>query len=483
MAEDKKKDGKPKVAAAPDKTEAQGNKIKPLEAEIYGDEPHDDQAAPQPADDHKLHVLTDDDEEEISASSRVMLYVILLFFAVFVVWANFATVDEVTRGMGKVIPSSQVQVMQSLEGGIIEEFLVREGDIVETGQPVIRLRDVAATSDLQANKKRYYSLQAKAIRLQAEADGGEQPVFNEELMQEVPRSVQEEIDTYTAHKLQQQSQIQVLERQREQKRREIDEMESRIKDLKGVIRLSKEEIDLIEPLVQRGSAPRVELLQLERALKEQEAELNSVRQSLPRATAAVEEAQARMEEVLTNAQAQAQSDLAATMIELNSIEESLTGLEDRQDRMEMRSPVTGTVKDIKVSTVGGVIGPGEDLIEIVPIDEQLLVEAQIRPQDIAFLHPGQKTIIKITAYDYSIYGGLDGELVDISADTIMDERGEAFYRVRIKADEMTLNRNGKILPIIPGMVASVDILTGKKTIMQYIMKPIFKTFGEAMSER
>lgn len=473
-----------------------GNKIKALEEEIFGESLDKENADPghkieQQKDlekdftqgDTLMHVLVTDDEEEISTSSRVLLYAIFLFFVSFCVWASYASVDQVTRGTGRVVPSSDIQILQSLEGGIIEEFMVREGDDVTAGQPIIRLRDVEATSDLESTRKRYLSLQAKTIRLRAQTMGADAPEFNEELMREVPNSVREEMDTFSAKQLEMKNQIQVLERQREQKSREVAEMRSRIKDIQKVIDLSRDEINMIEPLVERGSAPRVELLQLERGLKEREGELNSVKQSLPRALAAVEEADAKIEQMENGAKAQAQAELATTTIEMNSIEESLTALKDRQTRTEIRSPVTGTVKDLKISTVGGVVGPGEDLIEIVPKDDQLIIEAKIRPQDIAFLHPQQDAIIKITAYDYSIYGGLNGQVVDISADTIMDERGETFYRVRISTNQTALVRKGEVLPIIPGMVASVDILTGKKTIAQYILKPIIKTLGEAMSER
>lgn len=493
MAKDKKeneiKEKKPEDAP-------EGNKLKALEEEIFGapldeggksskekesTEGEDDKDFTKG--DTLMHVLTTDDEEEISTSSRVLLYGILAFFVAFSVWAHYAKLDEVTRGMGRVVPSSEIQILQSLEGGIVEEFLVREGDDVKAGQDLIRLRDVAATSDFEATSKRYLSLLAKATRLRGQTEGLGAPQFSEELLREVPNSVREELDTFNAQRLQLDTQIQVLERQHEQKLRELAEMQSRIKDINGVIKLSREELDMISPLVERGSAPRVELLQLERGLKEREGELNSVQQSLPRAEAAVKEVEAKIEQIKNGAKAQAQQELATTTIELNSIKESLTGLKDRQSRTAIKSPVMGTIKDLKVNTVGGVVGPGEDLVEIVPKDDQLIIEAKIRPQDIAFLHPAQKAVIKITAYDYSIYGGLNGEVVDISADTIMDERGETFYRVRIRTEETALKRRGKVLPIIPGMVASVDILTGQKTVAQYILKPILKTVSESLSER
>jgi adhesin transport system membrane fusion protein len=218
-------------------------------------------------------------------------------------------------------------------------------------------------------------------------------------------------------------------------------------------------------------------------MKERQTELNGLQTALPRAQSAVQEAEARIKELTSGSKADAQTELSTTMIEMSTIEQTLGALEDRQTRTEIRSPVNGLIKDIKIHTIGGVVQPGQDILEIVPLNDQLLVEANVRPGDIAFLHPGQKAVVKITAYDFAIYGGLKGELVDISADTITNEKGESFYRVRVRTHETALQRKGEVLPIIPGMVATIDILTGEKTVMQYIMKPLIKTVGNAMKER
>ena len=362
-------------------------------------------------------------------------------------------------------------------------FLVKEGGEVKAGQVLMRLSDVGATSDLGANRKRYLGLKAKAERLQAEAEGLDTPVFSEEVMQGAAESVSEELNTFKANRNNVKSQMSVLEQQQSQREQEVKELTTRIADLRGVIKLQTEERDTIAPLVERGSAPKLELLQLERGLKERQTELNGLLTSLPRTQSAVEEAKGRMEELTSSAKAEAQAELSTTLIEMNTIKETLSALRDRQNRTELRSPVDGTIKDIKINTVGGVIQPGADIMEIVPKDDQLLIEARIRPSDIAFLYPGQKAVVKITAYDYSIYGGLDGELVDISADSIVNEEGESFYRVRIRTPQKHIKRKGEILPIIPGMVASVDILTGEKTVMEYLLKPFIKTLDEAMHER
>lgn len=422
-------------------------------------------------------------DEELPLSQHLLLSIITLFFVVFVVWASFATLDQVTRGEGKVIPSRDIQIIQHQEGGIVQEFMVKEGDEVAAGQVLMRLSDVGASSDLGSNQTRYLGLKAKSQRLRAEAEGKDAPEFTEDVMKGAPQGVKEELDAFRANQQNVGTQVQVLVQQQTQREGEVNELRTRISDLREVIRLAQEERNMIAPLVERGSAPKMELLQLERSMKERQTELNSLTGSLPRAESAVNEAKARMEELKSSARAQAQAELSAVQIEMSTIKETLGALSDRQMRTEIRSPVDGIVKERKFNTVGAVIQPGQDVMEIVPKDDQLLVEAAVRPADIAFLHPGQKAVVKITAYDYSIYGGLKGEVVDISADTIATEKGETFYRVRIRTPETHLVHRGERLVIIPGMVASVDILTGKKTVMEYLMKPLIKTLDGAMRER
>lgn len=422
-------------------------------------------------------------DEELPLSAHILLVTIIAVFFAFIVWANFATLDEVTRGDGKIIPSSQVQVIQNLEGGIIDEFLVKEGQEVQANQIIMRLRNVDASSNLGANQSKYMGLMAAIARLKAEAEGLPTPDFPPEVMSAAPQNVAEEMDAFRANTQSLNSQLQVFQQQLSQREQEVRELNTRIADLRGVINLSRQERDMIAPLVERGSAPKIELIQLERGLKEKQSELNSLQGALPRSQSAVNEAKAKIAEVTNTARAQAQTELSAKSVEMNSLKQTLGTLEDRKTRTEVRSPVNGTVKAIKVTTVGGVVKPGEDMMEIVPKDDQLLVEARVRPSDIAFLYPGQKAVVKITAYDFSIYGGLRGELVDISADTITNEKGESFYRVRLRTYENTLKRKDEVLPIIPGMVASVDIMTGKKSVMEYILKPFIKTLNNAMNER
>lgn len=424
-----------------------------------------------------------DTDDEFSIKSHVLLITVTIVILCFLLWASVAKLDELTRGQGRIIPSSEIQRLQSLEGGIVEEFTVREGDEVKAGQIVLRLRNVEASSDLGANQARALGLQATISRLQAEAEGKTTPEFSEDVMQGAPQQVSEEMNAFKANKEKIVGQKMVLEQQLAQREQEVREISTRISDLRGVLGVTREELAMVTPLVERGSAPKMELLQLDRQIKEQQSELNSAQSSLPRARSAVDEAKARLNELEQTAKAQAQTELSAKLIELSSLEQTNTALQDRKTRTDLRSPVDGIVKDILVATVGGVVRPGEDIIQIVPFDEQLLVEARIRPSDIAFIHPGQEATVKITAYDFSIYGGLKGEVVDISADTITDEEGEYFYRIRVRTFENALKRKGETLPIIPGMVASVDILTGEKTVLEYLLKPFIKTVDTAMHER
>ena len=424
-------------------------------------------------------------DEDLPLTSHLQLFAVVAIVLTFIAWANFAKLDEITRGQGKVVPSSEVQIIQHQEGGTIQSLTVREGITVEAGDILMRLSDVGASSELGSTQARMMGLQAKIMRLQAEAEGNATLEFPDKMIETIPQTVQEELNAFRANQSQMRSQTSVLQSQLSQRRQEVSEINTRLADLNRVISLTREEMAMLQPLVARGSAPKRDVLQLEQTLAQQNSEINGLRASLPRARSAISEAQARLEDIRNTMQSEAQNELTNTLIDVKALEQQMPALQDRQSRNEIRSPVRGIVKDIRIQTDGGsgVIRPGEPIMEIVPIDDQLVVEARIKPSDVAFLHPGQKATVKITAYDFSIYGGLKGELVDISADTITDEKGESFYEIRVRTDETTIKRNGENLPIIPGMVASIDILTGEKTVMEYIMKPLVKTLNQAMNER
>ena len=419
---------------------------------------------------------------DIPLSPTILLYSVAAIFIVFLIWANVATLDEVTRGQGKIIPSSKTKSVQGVDKGQVSQLHVREGEKVVEGQKLISIKSTEARSNFLSNQARLLGLRAKLARLRAEVNGSDVITFPEIVLNKAQESAAEERLSFRQNKAQIQSRLEIVKNQITQRRQEISEIETQIRDLKEVIELSEQEVSMIKPLVESGAAPKVELIQLERAMKEKESELNRLRETLPRARAALNEASARRAEILTDARQKAQTDLTETLVEIRSIQEKMAAFEDIQDRTTLKSPINGIVQSIN-ENLGGVVEPGETLVEIVPKEDSLLVEAKVNPKDIAFLHPGQQATIKITAYDFSVYGGLQAKLVDISPDSITDKQGNTFYRVRLRTNETVLSYRGRELPIIPGMVANVDILTGEKTVMEYLMKPFFKTVNNALNER
>ena len=418
---------------------------------------------------------------------RVAALVLLLLIVSLVgaggLWAHQAQLDEVTTGLGSVIPSRAVQVVQNLEGGIVSEIMAREGDVVEANQVLMRIDDTSAAAGFQELRETYVGLLASVARLTAEVEGTDLE-FPEELSGERPDLVSRELQLFLTRQSELASSIAILEEQRSQRTSEAEEMRSRLSGLRRSYSLVKEEYDLTAPLLSQGMVSKVDVIRLEREKADLQTEIRQTEIAIPNAEAKVTEAEQRINERRTNARATALAELNEKKVRLASLVEQMRAREDRVVRTEVRSPVNGIIKTINFATVGGVVKPGEDIVEIVPIEDTLLVEARIRPRDVAFLYPGQEARVKLTAYDFSIYGGLDGELEQISADTIEDERGEHFYHVRVRTKETDLTgKDGEPLPIIPGMIAEVDILTGKKTVLQYLMKPFLKARYKAFRER
>lgn len=407
----------------------------------------------------------------------------ILFFAVMGIWAHYAVLDEVTRGEGTIIPSSKTQVIQNLEGGILSEILVREGDIVEAGDVLVRIENTIATANFEDAQSQYYSLLATEARLVAELEEAEGITFPEAVETNAPIVVSDQKRLFNARKRQLAAQVSVLESQAVQRKQEVAEMGSRRRQLEQSLRLAREELAITKPLVQKGVMPRIDLIRIDRQVADLEGEIRTIRTAIPRLQSAQKEAEQRIEEMVLTTKTEASDELNGIRAELKSISQSLFAGQDRVTRTSVQSRVRGTVKNLKRTTVGGVIQPGEDIMEIVPLDDTLLVEAQVRPADIAFLRPGQEAIIKVSAYDFSIYGGLSADLERISADTIKDEEGESFYRVYLRTQESELQRNGEVLPIIPGMTVTAEILTGQKSVLDYLLKPILKAKDSALRER
>jgi adhesin transport system membrane fusion protein len=405
------------------------------------------------------------------------------FFLVMLVWADRATLDEVTRGEGKVIPSTKTQVIQNLEGGILAELLVREGDIVQEGAVLVRIDNSMAKANYRDLRGQYLALLAESARLEAMIAGEESVIFPDEVLSDAPEEAAAQNRLFSAQQNQIRAQVAVLESQKSQRNQEIGEAQSRRAQLSSGLRLAHEELAITEPLVRKGILPRLDLIRIERQVTDLEGEIRTIDATIPRLKTALAEADNRIEELVISTRAQMSDELNDVRGTIHSLSETLFASGDRVTRTEVRSPVYGTVKQIKFNTLGGVIQPGADILEIVPLDDTLLIEAQVRPADIAFLRPGQKAIIKVSAYDFSIYGGLAATLEQISADTIKDERGDSFYRVYLRTAESSLSRHGEALPIIPGMTATAEILTGEKTVLDYLLKPLLKARDRALSER
>jgi len=405
------------------------------------------------------------------------------FFAVMGVWAHYAVLDEVTRGEGTIVPSSRTQVIQNLEGGILAEILVHEGDIVQAGDVLVRIENTVAQANLEDARSQYLSLQATEARLMAELEGEETVAFPAGVLEEAPIVAADQQRLFNARRRQLEAQINVLQSQAVQRKQEVAEMNSRRQQLQQSLGLARDELAIMAPLVQKGVMPRIELIRIERQVADLEGEIRTIGAALPRLQSAQQEANERIEEMKLTAQTEASDELNKTRAERKSIEQSLFAGQDRVTRTAVTSPVRGTVKDMKINTVGGVIQPGEDIMEIVPLDDSLIVEARVRPADIAYLRPDQKAVIKVSAYDFSIYGGLTAKLVRISADTIRDEEGESFYHVYLRTEENALHHRGETLPIIPGMTVTAEILTGEKSVLDYLLKPILKAKDSALRER
>jgi adhesin transport system membrane fusion protein len=418
-----------------------------------------------------------------SSMAFVLTLVIALLLVTFVLWAHFTVLDEVTRGLGQVIPSRKVQVIQNLEGGILQEIMVQENQIVNKGDILIRIDNAMAASQYRDAFTKAAQHEVTIVRLNAEIEGKSAIVFSDQFKETDPQILEDQKSIFKAHRRQLQAELNVLRSQHSQRQQEIIEMQSRKKQLERSLGLARQQRDIAKPLVDQGVYPRVDYLALERDISSLLGDIDALRLAIPRMRQAANEASRRIEQRRAEVKAQALDEKNRHRGELKSLQEIMSAGEDRVTRTDVRSPVRGTIKQINLNTLGGVVRPGESILEIVPLDDTLLIEARIRPADIAFLHPGQKAMVKITAYDFSIFGGLEGVVEAISADTIEDDNGENFFKVKLRTQKNAITYRNEELPIIPGMTASIDILTGKKSVLAYLLKPILRAKQNALRER
>ena len=413
---------------------------------------------------------------------RIVLFFWVFTIFAFIVWANFAFIDEIARGNGEIIPSGENQLVQNLEGGIVQEILVQEGQTVEKGQILIKIDNQKSQSSFSSNEIKADSLEAKIIRLKAESISGDFK-YNENISESVKAFIKNEKSLFITNKQQLNSKLNALKEKLIQRRNELSEARSELRHSKLSIEMINKEVKMTKPMVLRGVSSKRDFLKLQREANSEQQNYDAVRKSIPRLKSSIKEAKSNIKETILIFQSEAKVKLNDTVSELKSLRVNSTALEDQVSRTVVKSPMKGIVQKLYVHTVGGVIRPGADIMEIVPSDQALLVQVKIKPSDIAFIYFGQKAIVKFSAYDFSIYGGLKGEVVLISADTIKDEKDNVFYTVRIKTDENHLGNINKPLKIIPGMTVSVDIITGKKSVLDYILKPILKTKQYTFTER
>lgn len=413
---------------------------------------------------------------------HALLAIILGFFAFAFVWAVFTQLDEVARGDGRVITQSQVQLVQNLEGGILAEILVREGDVVAKDQVLIRIDPMRYVAAFRESEQAALALKARIARLDAEANGTPF-AMPAEVEKGTPAIAAHEHALFESRRRDLAAKSGILLQQLTQRESELLELRKREEHLTETLSLIRQEIEITAPLVKQGVMSEIELLRQQREAARIRAELDAAKLAAPRVRAAIAEARNRLADNALGFRAQAGMELSQARAELSKLTENLPALEDRVARATVRAPLRGIVKTIFNKTVGGVMQPGSPMAEIVPLEDSLLVETRLRPADIAFVHVGQRAVVKITSYDYSIYGGLEGKIEYVSADSIQPQQGEPFYIAHVRTASNAIAFQGRELRVIPGMSANVDVLTGKRTVLEYLLKPVNRARERALTER
>ncbi len=437
---------------------------------------------------------------EVPSLHRLTIWAMAGLLLSFILWASFSSLEQVTSGSGKVIPSSQVQIIQSLDGGVLEKLFVQEGMQVTKGQPIARIDDTRFRSDFAEQKQEVDSLRANIIRLRAELSSilvgvnedwklqiqinKQVPIYPEDLNENASLMVERQQDEYSGRLDNLINQLAIQYQQIQQREQEIAELDSKIATLKVSYGLASKELDLTRPLAEKNIVSKIELYKLERSVNELKGELGGIQLLSPKLRSALQESILNRRETALAYRAEARAKLNELQNKLSRINEAQVGAQDKVTKAQIVSPVVGTIKTIHINTLGGVVKPGETIVEIVPTEDMLMVEAKVTPRDIGFIYPGLPAVVKITAYDFARYGGLKGKVVHISADTTQDKEGNSFYVIRVKTEASSIkNKNNEEMPIIPGMLSNVDVITGKRTILEYILNPILRANEAALRER
>lgn len=418
--------------------------------------------------------------------ARAILALCALLIASFLAWAAFASIDEIARGEGKVIPVSKTQIIQSSEPGVVQQIAVTLGQVVRKGQLLVQLDNTTTASTLGESVAKARALGAKVARLQLEEAGLYDTKFvcPAEILSVAKPVCDNEENLFAADRASYENKLGVLQERVKQRENELNEAHANIARLTDNIDGAKRQYDLIKPLSDKKLVAQTEMLKVERDLTDQQGQLKVYQESIDRLEAAVQEAKLQVGDLALELRQQALTEKATTLAELSVVDETIRGASDRVKRTDIRSPVDGIVNTLEVNTIGAYVDPGRVIAGIVPTADTLLIEAKISPRDVAFVRRGQPAVVKVTAYDFSIFGGLEGVVENISADSLVEkEKGETYYLVQVKTEKSELTRNGKTYPIIPGMVASVEIMTGNKTVLSYLLKPINKARSEALTER
>jgi len=427
------------------------------------------------------------DDGGLKRSPHLLLAAIIGFFAIALIWAWIADIDEIARGEGKVITASQTQYVQNLEGGIIEKILVQEGDLVKKDQVLFQLDRVRFASAYREGQQGELGLRAKVARLTAEVQGT--PLqMPPEVLKSAKTLADNEVAVHRARLGDLAGKTAVLREQLAQRTQEVVELRSKRDRTLEQLEILQRETAITAPMVKEGAVSEVELLRLQRESSRIRSDLDATTLAIPRAQSAIEEVRRKIQDNESQFRSQAAGELSVARNELAKVAEAVPGLEDKMARTLVRSPVNGVVKTIANKTPGGVVQPGTPMAEIVAVEDSLLVEARIRPQDIAFVAVGQNATVKLAAYDFSIYGGMEGKLVHVSADSIQPQSqagqsAEPYYIAHVRTLKSGIEYRGKMLPVIPGMTGHVDVLTGRRSVLHYLLKPINKTLERSLTER